>query len=554
MKTKKPLNRFWNRSPFFYKVRNLLLFRKIDLEKLNEINYNKYNPTETIPQIYVDINRRIFKESTVGLSDFDKAIQIAIWLRNHIKGGKGLGIDSENALKYMLKGGYGVCSDFCQVYNNFCVINNIKVREWGLKKIGSDLDGHAFNEIYDTELQKWICIDVSKSIYFKTISNSEPLSGIELFLQNRNKIDLHTTNFNSKYTPDDRMINKFYFSDQYVPFVIDKYVNYLYDKYLSKYKNLPIPIIHGVIILLNKSYVYKFITQTNSETKRKTYARSGVKNKVFKFLDILPNRLGYWFYHKMQHFTMKDVEFYYKANKSSLNIIQKILCKKDIDLKESNIVEIGSGWFPLMPYLFKVKLGVKNIYTFDINKHYNGKRIYNTSKIFSKALNISPHKKLPDFIKYFPNTNISDTPFSFSPKLIYSRFVLEHVQPNALLKIHQHLYDQTSKETKIIHLISPSDHRSYSDSSLSTYDFLKYSQPEWDSIQTKFDYHNRLRLPDYISIFEKSNYKVEYLTYEKISKDSKKYKMFKDLNIHNDFKIYTEEELLASSIVVLLGK
>ncbi len=259
MKTKKRLNKFWNRNPFFYKVRHLLLFRTINIEALSKINYNIYNPIDSIPEIYFEINRRIFKECTQDLNDFDKALKIAIWLRNHIKGGKGLGIDSENALILMLKGGYGVCSDFCQVFNNFCVINDIKVREWGLKNKDAHTGGHSFNEIYDKALNKWVAIDVSKSIYFVN-TLTIPLSAIEIFQESYKK-HIQTIKFNENYIPAKDVINTFYCSDYYIPFVIDEYVNRYYDRFLKKYNSLPIPIIHGFLIMLNKSYVYKKVNR-----------------------------------------------------------------------------------------------------------------------------------------------------------------------------------------------------------------------------------------------------------------------------------------------------
>jgi len=257
MNPRKPLNTFWNRNPFFYKVRNTLLFRKISAEDLAEINYNAYNPKHSIPNIYLETNAQIFEEVSEGISDFDKALKIAIWMRNHIKGGQGLGIDSENALKYMLKGGYGVCSDFSQVFNNFCVINDIKVREWGLKKIGSHLDGHSINEVYDNNLNKWVCLDISECIYFldETDNTATPLSTLEVFSNTNTRVISHS--FNPAYHEDPKKINKFYLSSLYYPFVIDKYVNSRYDYVLKKFKSLPIPVIHGILILLNKSYVYK---------------------------------------------------------------------------------------------------------------------------------------------------------------------------------------------------------------------------------------------------------------------------------------------------------
>jgi len=291
MKPRKPLSKFWNRSPFFYKVRNKLLFRTIRAEDLSGITYNKCNPKDKIPRIYAETNTQIIDKTSTGLGDFDKALKIATWLRNHIKGGKGLGVDSENALKYMLKGGYGVCSDFCQVFNNFCVINDIKVREWGLKKMGSHLDGHSINEVFDRKNGIWVCLDVSECIYFldETDNTSTPLSVSELFFDTNRKVTPHS--FNPSYRKDPKKINKFYFSTLYYPFVIDNYVNSRYDYVLKKFKSLPIPIIHGILILLNKSYVYKTveikfksknITKLNKTHYDKKYSSVNVQSIIRK--------------------------------------------------------------------------------------------------------------------------------------------------------------------------------------------------------------------------------------------------------------------------------
>ena len=161
---------------------------------------------------------------------------------------------------------------------------------------------------------------------------------------------------------------------------------------------------------------------------------------------------------------------------------------------------------------------------------------------------------LPDFIKYYPKTNISNANLPKEVSFVYSRFVLEHVQPQDIIEMHRKFHLDLPENVYVLHLISPSDHRAYSDSSISYYDFLKYSDKQWNNIQTKFDYHNRLRLPHYINIFEQAGFEVVFLEYDKVAKDSLKYKKFKSLNLHQDFKHFPEEEILAGSINVLLKK
>ncbi|UYW00910.1 hypothetical protein K5I29_10415 [Flavobacterium agricola] len=120
--------------------------------------------------------------------------------------------------------------------------------------------------------------------------------------------------------------------------------------------------------------------------------------------------------------------------------------------------------------------------------------------------------------------------------------------------MHKKFFLELKKPIRIIHFISPSDHRAFSDNSLSLQDFLQYSQEEWDKIQTKFDYHNRLRLPEYLNIFQKTGFEIEYLEFDNPKKDSFTYEKFKKIKLHDDYKDMSEEDLTAGSIIIILKK
>lgn len=282
--------------------------------------------------------------------------------------------------------------------------------------------------------------------------------------------------------------------------------------------------------------------------------KNKVKEIVLKSIDIFPSRVGYSIYHMLQNLTLNEPSFYLKTNEKSFQVIDRILKEYNIDLKSKDIAEIGSGWFPMMPLIFKTRLNVNNVLTYDINRHYSRERIQESMKLFFKDSLVSRSNTLPSFIRYFPYTPIQESNEISNVEFIYSRFVLEHISPQELYSIHSSLHSNTKENVKILHLISPSDHRSYSDMSISTYDFLKYDEEQWKRKQTKFDYHNRMRLPEYIEVFKKSGYKIEFISYDKVEKTTEKYKMFKNLKLNERFLKYTEEENLAGSIVVLLRK
>lgn len=282
-----------------------------------------------------------------------------------------------------------------------------------------------------------------------------------------------------------------------------------------------------------------------------------LKTRIFKTLSLLPDSLGYFLYHLLQNLGNKQTfEYKIESTQRSYDTIDTILKKNNIKLKNLKIAELGSGWLPILPYQFILKGGAKEIVTYDINEHYNAKEI--------KKLNDNYHKnyifkivekgkyQLHHEVNYYPKTNICKGNLK-QIDLIVSRFVLEHVPLIEIERMHSFFKDQLKSGSCILHLISPSDHRAYGDSSLSLHDFLKYSEEEWDKIQTKFDYHNRLRLPQYIRIFEKE-FEVVYVEHDTVNTNSVTYKKFKELTIHEDFSEFNDEQLTTGSINILLRK
>lgn len=226
------------------------------MSEVSSETYNAYNKTEDIPDIYFEVNKKIFKDTNLS-TDLDKALHIASWLRSNIKGGSGLSLSSDIALKTMLDGKGGVCSDISQVYNNFCVINNILVREWGITIIpfNKEYGGHAANEIFSKELDKWVLIDVSKCIVFYRKDTIEPLSVLEVFRSNK---DLRYHSFLKDIKNDEQIIN-YYFNTSAAPFLISNYKNKVYDKFLNNnFSKLPVFIVHFLVYLTGNSYHYKF--------------------------------------------------------------------------------------------------------------------------------------------------------------------------------------------------------------------------------------------------------------------------------------------------------
>jgi hypothetical protein len=257
----KPLNWYLRRHPLLYKIRFRLVSKNASLNAIENFCYNTLNKKTNISPLFFEINNLIFNGKSKELNDFEKATTIAIWLKNNIKGGPGLGKSSTTTLQKMIHGEGGVCSDFSQIYSNFCVINDIKVKEWGMKSLSNDpavSGGHSFNEVYCKEFQKWIMIDVAKSIFLYHKNKDIPLSTLEYIHLKTEKKEIDIASINTNGHVINNNVNSIFLLSDSLPFVITNYDNKTYDYFLDKLDFFPVSIIHGILILIGKGYTFEF--------------------------------------------------------------------------------------------------------------------------------------------------------------------------------------------------------------------------------------------------------------------------------------------------------
>ena len=218
--------------------------------------FNSLNKKDDIAPIF----KKAFTEIDLFCkSDLEKSLAISKWLTKNIIGGPGLGLSSDVALFRMLNEKAGVCSDFSQIYNVFCLLADIKVREYGVvEKFYNPQFGHTFNEVYSSELQKWIMIDVGKGVYFIDQISQQPLSATETFLQLRGSQNPVAISFIPQ-KEDHSRLDQIY-SLQSIPFLITNYSNKTYDHYFNKYQEkVPGFIINFWLIVIRKNFKFSFI-------------------------------------------------------------------------------------------------------------------------------------------------------------------------------------------------------------------------------------------------------------------------------------------------------
>lgn len=140
---------------------------------------------ETLPApAYLDaaVAKLLPDEMRASLSALEQSLVLARHLIANKRRGKAIQSNVRETYELIRNSGRGYCADYSQVFTALALTAGIPVREWGLRFKGFGR-GHAFNEIYDRTLGKWVFIDSYHSLYVVDRSNAEPLSVMEL--QNR---------------------------------------------------------------------------------------------------------------------------------------------------------------------------------------------------------------------------------------------------------------------------------------------------------------------------------------------------------------------------------
>lgn len=246
-----------------------------------------------------------------------------------------------------------------------------------------------------------------------------------------------------------------------------------------------------------------------------------------------------------------------------LDFVAKVLAERAklgaANLTGLEVVELGSGWAPVTP-LVLVCRGARSVHTYDINRHYSRKRIREAATALQPKLEDRDGRLaacartgvLPAAIHYHAQVDLAAQGPAVPADLAVSRFVLEHVPPEDIVRIHRSALEWMAPGGMWAHWVSPGDHRSYSDASLSAVDFLRYSPEEWQRIAgNRFAYHNRLRLPHYRQLFEKAGWKVAH---EESSALSAHLESIKRVPVHADFAGFAPEELVAGSLWFFLTR
>lgn len=281
-----------------------------------------------------------------------------------------------------------------------------------------------------------------------------------------------------------------------------------------------------------------------------------LKAIIQKTISFLPgsHKLNYWF----QKYVTKGVRLSdsYFSDKL-MHALDHLNYARKYELPiQFRSLEIGTGWYPVIPLAFYLA-GAKQVVTVDLNRLMNEQSLGDCIKTFQAALK---EGKLSQFEEHFKSERVEQLLMIDPAKrefetllialnleyrvsdarsledeaetydLIHSNNVFEHIYPNILKEILKEFKRVLKPSGIMSHFIDMSDHFAHLDSSISIYNFLRFSESQWRRIDNSVQPQNRLRLGDYEQLYQDLALNI---------KDSKQRpgepEVLKNLKLHADF-------------------
>jgi hypothetical protein len=130
------------------------------------------------PIDFVDVVKDVLRDAPADMTDFETALRLARHLRANAREGQPIQDNAWLTYERITTGQGGYCSDFTQTINALSLTAGLDVREWGFTW-ETLANGHAFNEIWEPSLNKWVFLDSHHGFYAVDGDSGIPLSALE---------------------------------------------------------------------------------------------------------------------------------------------------------------------------------------------------------------------------------------------------------------------------------------------------------------------------------------------------------------------------------------
>lgn len=225
------------------------------------------------------------------------------------------------------------------------------------------------------------------------------------------------------------------------------------------------------------------------------------------------------------------------------------------------VLELGTGWLPIIPLLFHLA-GARHLVLTDMERLMDSRTIATAREVVRANLPMvasgldrdEAHlvsRLDQDFtFDYLVPWNSRTHPPT-SADIIYSRAVLEHVPPVVIEQLLTDFARILRPCGSMCHLIDNSDHWEHQDKTLSRVDFLRYEDGLFWKLATLNPqaYQNRLRHSDYLRLFRERGWTV---TYADGPPDEKCLRDLETLPLASHFRSHDHRDLAVLTSVFVL--
>lgn len=240
-------------------------------------------------------------------------------------------------------------------------------------------------------------------------------------------------------------------------------------------------------------------------------------------------------------------------------------------------VEIGCGWTPVVPLLFWM-YGQEECHTYDVSRLLRRSLMLETVRQIGEFHGLD--RDLPDgehrerlrkraailadlarlraatgdilarcsIVYHAPHDASATGLANGSIDVVYSNTVLEHIPEEALAGLFAEAHRVLRPGGHMLHLIDLSDHFSHGDPTISSINFLRFSEASFSKYNTTFLYQNRLRSHQWRRIFEDSGFEIR--VWQEI-RDAGIRSLLPRFPLDRAFAHLSEEELCIGSIRVV---
>jgi SAM-dependent methyltransferase len=191
-----------------------------------------------------------------------------------------------------------------------------------------------------------------------------------------------------------------------------------------------------------------------------------------------------------------------------------------VDLTGRDVVEVGSGWHPVIPLVFHFA-GARKMTMVDQSRLMDARLLDSALRFVARhagegaahgvTLSVSPDADAATGafeaalarlgLEYRAPFDLRDLPDA-SCDVLVSRAVLEHIPPGVLVTLVGHMRRVLRPGGCICHVVDNTDHYAHRDGAINYVNFLKYEDWQWRLLTLgPLSYTNRLRHSDYRRLF-----------------------------------------------------